>query len=194
MERAATQMSSITENITAAAELGEQAAALVRPDLPPAGFISLLLEQQLFPDAVRFLAHALPKREAVWWAWICAKRSAGENPKPAIRAALDATEQWIAQPTEAHRRAAKAAADEAGMGVAAGCAGLAAFFSGGSLAPPEAPPVPPGEYLTAKAVSGAVIFAAVSQEPAKAPEKFRAFVAQGMDVTNRIRLWEPKQN
>ena len=88
---------------------------------------------------------------------------------------------------------AAAAAEKAGFDSAAGCAGLGAFFSGGSLAPPELPPVPPGEYQTAKAVAGAVIIAAVSAEPEKAPEKFKAFVAQGLDVTNRIRLWGPKE-
>ena len=55
-----------------------------------------------------------------------------------------------------------------------------------------APPVSPGEFLTAKAVSGAVILAAVSKEPKKAPEKFRAFVAQGLEVTQRIKLWDSK--
>jgi hypothetical protein len=52
--------------------------------------------------------------------------------------------------------------------------------------------VPPGEFLAAKAVSGAVIFAAVAKEPEKAPEKFRSFVAQGVEVTNRVKLWETK--
>jgi hypothetical protein len=70
---------------------------------------------------------------------------------------------------------------------------LAAFLSTGSLAPPDAPVVPPGEFLAAKAVSGAVIFAAVSKEPEKAPEKFKAYIAQGVDVTKRLKLFEPKQ-
>jgi hypothetical protein len=189
----AAQLSSRTAAISAAAELGEEALALVRPDLPPLDYVALLMEKKLYADAVRFLAHALPKREAVWWGWVCARRSAGESPPAKIKAALNATEKWIAQPNEENRRAAMAAARTAEFGTAAGCAGLAAFFSGGSLAPPEAPAVPPGEYLTAKAVSGAVIFAAVSAEPEKAPEKFQTFVAQGVDVTNRIKLWEPKQ-
>ncbi|SPE38312.1 Putative secreted protein (fragment) [Candidatus Sulfopaludibacter sp. SbA3] len=96
---------------------------------------------------------------------------------------------WISQPTDEHRRAAHAAAEAAQFSTPAGCAGLAAFFSGGSLAPPDSPAVPPGEFLTAKAVSGAVIFAAVSNEPAKAPEKFKQFLAQGLDVTVRLKLW-----
>ena len=58
---------------------------------------------------------------------------------------------------------------------------------------PRTPPcplrVPPGEFLAAKAVAGAVIFAAVAKEPEKAPEKFRSFVAQGVEVTTRLKLW-----
>jgi len=182
-------INSKTVAIATVAELGEEAMALLRPDLHPLDFVALLMEKALFPDAVRFVAHALPKREAVWWGWVCARRAAGENPPPKIKAALDATERWIAQPNEDNRRLAMAAAEKAELGTAAGCAGLAAFFSGGSLAPPDAPPVPPGEFLAAKAVAGAVIFAAVAKEPEKAPEKFRSFLAQGVEVTTRLKLW-----
>ena len=176
--------------IGSVSELGEEAMALLRPDLHPVEYVKLLVEKRLYPDAVRFLAHALPKREAVWWAWVTARRVAGPDPPPKIRASLQATEKWISDPDEERRRAAMAAAQAADFGSAAGCAGLAAFFSGGSLAPPEAPPVPPGEYLTAKAVSGAVIFSSLATEPEKAPEKFQAAIAQGVDVTKRIKLWE----
>src|SRR5450759_202773 len=186
------QNNSKTVAIATVAELGEEAMALLRPDLHPLDFVPLLMEKALFADAVRFIAHALPKREAVWWGWVCARRAAGENPPPKIRAALDATERWVAQPNEDNRRSAMEAAQKAELGTAAGCAGLAAFFSGGSLAPPDAPAVPPGEFLAAKAVSGAVIFAAVAKEPERAPEKFRSFVAQGVEVTNRVKLGDPK--
>jgi hypothetical protein len=186
-------INSRTVAISTVAELGEEAMALVRAELHPLDFVALLMEKSLYPDAVRFIAHALPKRESVWWGWVCARRAAGENPPPKVKGALDATERWIAQPSEDNRRLAMAAAQKAELGTAAGCTGLAAFFSGGSLAPPEAPVVPPGKFLTAKAVSGAVIFAAVAQEPERAPEKFKSFVAQGVEVTNRVKLWESKK-
>ena len=181
-----------TVTISTVAELGEEAMALVRPEMHPLDFVALLMEKALYPDAVRFIAHALPKREAVWWGWVCARRAAGDNPQPKIKASLEATEKWIAQPSEDNRRSAMAAAQKAELGTAAGCAGLAAFFSGGSLAPPEAPVVPPGEFLSAKAVSGAVIFAAVAKEPERAPEKFKSFVAQGVEVTNRVKIFGPR--
>ncbi len=188
----AAQTLTVTQSIFAVAELSDKAAALLKPDYHPREYISLLADNQLFPDAVRFLAHGLPKREGVWWGWMCARRSAGANPPPKIKAALDATEQWIAQPSEENRRAAHEAAKAADVGTPAGCAALAAFFSGGSLAPPHAPAVPPGEHLTAKAVAGAVIFAAIVTEPEKAPEKFKNFLAQGSEVTVKIKLWEQK--
>ena len=186
------QTLSKTQTLAGVAELGGDAMALLTPEAQPPDFATLLLEKKLFPDAVRFVAHALPKREAVWWAWVCARRSAGANPPGNIKTSLEATEKWISQPTEENRRAAHAAAQAADFSTAAGCAGLAAFFSGGSLAPPHAPPVPPGEHLTAKAVAGAVVFAAMAAEPEKAPEKFQNFVTQGLEVAKKIKLWEAK--
>jgi hypothetical protein len=121
---------------------------------------------------------------------VCARRASGSNPAPVIQASLSATEKWIAQPNEENRRAAMKAAEEAQLSTAAGCAGLGAFFSGGSLAPPEAPVTPPGEFLTAKAVAGAIIIAAVTSAPEKAPESYRAFIAQGMEVAQKINLWQ----
>ena len=43
-------------------------------------FLRLLIEQEHYIDAVRFLAHGLPKREAVWWACVCARSTLGAEP------------------------------------------------------------------------------------------------------------------
>jgi hypothetical protein len=172
-----------------AAELGEEAVALSLQGTPPRELMRQLIDAGLFTDAVRFLAHALPGREGVWWTWVCARKAAGEAPPPPIRAALAATERWIAQPTDEHRRAAMAAAETADYGTAAGCAGLAAFLSTGSLAPPDAPVVAPGEFMAAKAVAGGVTLAVLATEPEKAEEKFRAYLALGLEVAERTRLW-----
>jgi hypothetical protein len=184
------EQQSRTAAIFSVAELSEEAAALMRAELHPQEYVAVLMDKTLFPDAVRFMAHALPKREAVWWAWRCARRVSGAQPPLAVEIALNACEKWLKQPNEDSRRAAMAAAEKAEFSTSAGCAALAAFFSGGSLAPPDAPAVPPGEYLTAKAVAGSVILAAVSREPEKAPEKFRSFMAQALEVTSRIKLWD----
>jgi hypothetical protein len=181
-----------TAELVTVADLGEEARAVLVPGaaLPTQrAFVALLMERGLYMDAVRFIAHALPRREAVWWAWVCARKSAGETPKPPIKAALDAAERWVVQPTEEHRRQALQFGEAADFGTAAGCAALGAFMSGGSLGPPQAPVVPPGEFMTAKAVSGAVILAAVLPEPAKAPAKFEDYVKVGLEVADRTKLW-----
>jgi hypothetical protein len=175
----------------ALAQLGDDAKALLHATDGPRQYLRRLLEAEQFADAVRFVAHALPTREGIWWAWVCARRASGAEPPPAIRAALDATERWVTQPTDENRRLAMRMAEEAGLDTPAGCAALAVFFSGGSIAPPESPPVPAPEFVSAKAIAGAVIAAAVTTEPEKAPEKFRAFIAQGMEVVNKLQLWGP---
>jgi len=173
----------------ALAGLGDDAKALLQPTHGPREYLGALVARSLHPDAVRFLAHALPKREGIWWAWVCARRAAGEAPAPPVKAALDATERWITQPTDDNRRATMRAAEAAGLDSPAGCTALAAFLSGGSLGPAETPPVPPGELLTAKAITGAVVSAAVSGDATQAPERFQAFIAQGLDVVTRLQLW-----
>jgi hypothetical protein len=181
-----------TIELFAVAELSDQAKALLAgaADSPPQkAFIAALVERELFPDAVRFIAHALPRREAVWWAWVCARKAAGAAPPPTIKAALDATERWIMQPSEETRRQAMHYGEAAEFGTPAGAAALSAFLSSGSLGPPEAPIVAPGEFMTAKAVAGSVTLAAVTTEPEKAPEKFQEFVRLGIEVADRTKLW-----
>src|SRR3954465_4331238 len=181
-----------TAELVAVADLGEEARALLAPGaaLPTQrAYVALLMEREMPIDAVRFMAHALPRREAVWWAWVCARKPAGETPKPQIKAALDATDRGVVQPTEDHRRQALQYGEAADFGTSAGCAALAAFMSSGSLGPPEAPGIPPGEFMTAKAVSGSVILAAVTPDPIKAPEKFEEFVKLGLEVADRTKLW-----
>jgi len=181
------------QDIIEASELSDEAQALLSEDQTPKGFVDLLIGHEHYTDAVRFLAHALPKREAVWWAWVSAKRTAGEDPPPAIQDVLQATEAWIKEPTDKNCRAAMAKAEAADFSTAAGCAGLAAFFSGDSVAPPDVDPVPPGEYMAAKAIAGSILLAAVSEEPEKANERFAGFIQQGMVVADKIQLWTPPE-
>jgi hypothetical protein len=176
-------------DVCARFELGEEARPLLRPGLTPAQYLDLLMDKQHYQDAARFLAHGLPKREAVWWACACAKTAAGANTARAVSAAIKAAERWATDPSEEHRRATMPAAEEARFGSPAGCAALAAFFSGGSLGPPNVADIPPADTLTADAVAGAVMMAVVIHEPEKATEKYRTFLGRGIDIANGKNLW-----
>jgi hypothetical protein len=162
--------------------LSAEGRALLEPDLPAGAFIDRLCAEELWIDAVRFLAHGLPKREAVWWACLAARSALGDAPPETLRLAVETAEGWVYRPNEDNRRAAMQAATAAGSDNPAGWAARGAFWSGGSLTAPDAPVVPPGETLTAQAVAGAVCLAALQQEPARAPEKYQTFIGRGLDI------------
>lgn len=175
--------------VSAKAQLSEAAGPPAEGQSPGA-FLGRLVEGNLSVDALKFLAHALPKREAVWWGACCARLGCGESLSPVQRAALEAAERWCADPSEQRRRAAMQAAEAAKFDHPAGCVALAAFFSGGSLAPPELPAVPPGDELTARTVAGGVLLAGVVQQPEQAPAKYARFLEQGIAVANGQNLWK----
>jgi hypothetical protein len=183
-------LSYIVAQITSVAELEPPAQALQRPAFGPREYLGALIEEEHLADAVKFLAHLLPRREAVWWAWMCAKKGLGKAPVQEEHAALAATEKWIAEPADENRRAALEAANAATLESPAGCAALAAFLSGGSLAPPGMAEVAPPRYAAAKAVFGSLVFSAVIFEPEKAQEKFRKFLNFGLELAERIELWD----
>lgn len=169
--------------------LTDGAAKLLAPALTPRQFFDALAAvPALADDAVRFLAAALPKREAVWWGALCV-RDAVPKPGPEAANAIAAAEAWARDPSEANRRAAEQAAGAAGYGTPPGCLAGAAFWSGGSLAPPNLPPVPPKDELTATAVAGAVLLAAVAAPTG--PEQAKArFLALGAEVASGRAKWQ----
>lgn len=163
-------------------ELDEAGQGLLSPKMAPAVFLRILVDGALYTDAVKFLARALPKREATWWACLCARSVLGENPAPEVVRALELAEQWVDEPTEEHRRLTWPAAEAAQFNHPACWAAMAAFWSGGSMAPPDAPAMPPAENLTGKVVAGAVMMAAVQTEPEKSETNYRRFLEQGIDI------------
>jgi hypothetical protein len=158
------------------------------PKHTPRQFLDVLISRQLVLDALKFLAYCLPKREAVWWALGCVGKIGAPVPEPAAKA-LQAAETWVKQPSEDHRRAAQAAGETAGMEHPGGIVATAVFLADGSLGPPTSPPVPPGPYLTAAAVAGAVNVAAVFADPDKAPQKHALFLALGIEIANGTNRW-----
>jgi hypothetical protein len=163
-------------------ELTPPAKALLTPQIGVADFLAALIAAELWRDAVQFMARALPKREAVWWGCLAARSVTGDDTPPPAVAALEAAEAWVYQPSEEKRRAAMEKAQATKFDHPGIWAAVGAFWSGGSMAPPNLPPVPPADHLTSVAIHGAVSLAAVAKEPEKAPEKYRRFLAQAIDI------------
>jgi uncharacterized protein DUF6931 len=170
--------------------LSPEALALLDATVAPRPYLDRLRDAGLYLDLITFLAHALPKREAVWWGCRCVRMAVGPEPKPEVADALKAAETWAAAPGDVNRRKAYPAAEAAGFAHPAGSVAVAAFFSGGSLAPPNLKEVPPADHLTGTCVAAAVQTAAVLNEPAKADDAYQAFLAVGLEVARGKDRWK----
>ena len=157
--------------------LSEEAGRLLDEKQTLLVYLYRLMNERLFVDAVRLLAHALPPRDGIRWAADCAKRSAGSAP---AAAALASAAAWLTDPDEPRRRACGEAAAAAGCATAAGAAALAVFLSGGSIAPAGRPAAAPGEHLTSRAVANAVILAALAGERGKTAERYFQDLKEGI--------------
>jgi hypothetical protein len=172
-----------------AQEICQLAAAgghqLAPPDgATPVDFLGMLVTDRKLEEAVKFLAFALPRREAVWWACVCARMELAEPAPEPVLNALAAAETWVRKPTDEHRRAAMVAAQAAKFESPAAWAAVAAFWSSGSMAPPDLPEVPPAAHLMGVAVLGAVTLAAVLVSPELAEQKRERYLAAAVNIAN----------
>jgi hypothetical protein len=133
-------------------------------------------------EAIRVLAHALPKREAVWWACMCAVNTAPADLAEADRLARESAELWVRQQKDEQRRAAFAHAEASGFQTPEAWSGVAAFWSGDSMSLVGLPAVPPAPHLTGTAVAGAVALAAVRGEVARQPARLKRFLESGRNI------------
>jgi hypothetical protein len=177
---------------TVCAELGLDLgqSPLLREGMSAKEFLAALIDAQQLVDAVTFMACVLPKREGIWWGYLCARESGGGPLSELDAAALAAALDWVREPTEAHRRAAKDAADATEYATPAGLVALATFFTGGSIAPPDLQVVEPGEHLTAQTIRSAIMVAAVIHQPELAEDHYRGYLQTGLDIAKRKVRWD----
>jgi hypothetical protein len=170
-------------DICAPLDLDEPVASLVNDAHTPTGFLALLIERDHLFDATRFLAQALPKREAVWWACLCTRTTFRDAVMPATAAAIAAAEAWVYKPTDENRRAAVAVTTamkklNTGAAWAAMAAGWSQAASTG--VPADAPSLP--NELTGHAVTASLTLSAVELGRAKMDETLMSFLRKGMEL------------
>jgi hypothetical protein len=145
-------------------ELEPATKPLLESAKTPAEFLQALEKKPFTGEALKFLAYALPEREAVWWLCQSARLVEGSLNSAELQA-LAAAEKWVKDPSASNKSAAQKAAgntDKTGPG---GWAAQAAAWSQDSNGPPppagksSAPPDPTAG-LTAPAVSGGILLAA----------------------------------
>jgi hypothetical protein len=145
-------------------------------------FLEALVASKQYLAGIEFMAHALPAREAIWWGCLCLQYACGNELSASEKAACKAAVRWVLQPLEGNRAAAKGPAEAAGPASPAGALAMAANQTGGSLALPNLPPLPPRPFAPARAVANAVKFASLKGDPVRTADRQRLFVELGMGV------------
>jgi hypothetical protein len=157
-------------DLAGAAELSDDAKAKLRPEATPSGFMRELVSAGLLVDAVKYLAQAIGPARAIAWALACIKELRADR-FPEFASALAVFDGWVSDPSDANRRAAGEAAEAAEKGPEKAL-GLAIFFSGGSIAPPDVNPVAPPPHLAEKLAAGAIMLAVVGEQPENAADRY----------------------
>jgi hypothetical protein len=172
--------------LCARAKVGEEANALLTNQSTTKEFIALLVEKELFRDAIRLVAYLLPKREAIGWGCLCVRHMLASQPDKPSPPVQIVAERWVSAPNEENRWAAKEAADKEDPKTPSGLLAMAAFFAGPSMAPPNIQAVPPPDHITAEIVGNVVVLAGVVKEPEKAKEKYRVFMQKASALIARM--------
>jgi hypothetical protein len=133
-------------------------------------------------EAVRVLAHALPKRESVWWACMCAASTAPGDLTEADQLAQQYAEQWVRRQTDELRRAAMECAESGGCTTPEAWTGIAAFWSGASIAPLGERPIAPLPQQTGSAVAAAISLAAVRGDGKRYAQRLQRFLGSGRNI------------
>jgi hypothetical protein len=162
--------------ICARFSLKRDAKNLLREGMDPHGFAIALVENKMCADAIEFMAHALPAREGIWWGCLCMQHALGENLSLPDRAAATAAVRWVMEPIEENRVAAKAPADAAPPPSVPGSLAMAAYQSGGNVAPPGSPFKAPAPFAPANGIALAVKLASIKTEPIKIARMQRSYV------------------
>lgn len=157
-----------------------EAIALAEQYPDPADFLIAAQQQTHYSDAVLFLAHGLPLKEALWWGYHCTQQLTEWNEQE--QEVLDCVRDWITRSGESERRACGDAAQRQGLSSAAGWLAQAVFWSTGSMLDADQPPLPAPPFLYAQALSGAINLMAVIPDGAHIAARYRIFLAHGMDV------------
>ncbi|WP_346838559.1 hypothetical protein [Microbulbifer sp. SAOS-129_SWC] len=163
-------------------EVSEEAEEHLVPDTAPEVSIDRLMEVGLYPDAIKLLAHGLPKREAVWWACLAARDVQNPQTDEDNLNALTAAEGWVKKPSEEARMRCKRLGEKTKYKTPAGWAATAASWCHGSLAAEGEPVVEPPEHLYAHAVAGAVTLAAAFSDPVNPDKQFIRYLQQGLSL------------
>jgi hypothetical protein len=127
--------------------------------------------------ALAFIAHLLPRREAIWWGRQCVEAILG---RAAQDEAMELATQWVREPSEPLRRRALSLWRDSETRTPTHWLARAVAYSGGSLLAPDQPASPPAPDDCALAVNAAVVLSATRTAPTLILPWIRACAESGV--------------
>ncbi len=161
----------LTEDMDSRPEAGE----------PALDFIARLVVSPTPEEAVTFTAQVFTRRVAIWWGHECL-RYLEELLDPLDLEMMALCAAWVATPDESNRRHVAMAAESCATRSPGVWLAMAAGWTGGSLAPPEASVVAPPRFLTGRGVNAAVLSALARGKRAHRQETLETFIAMAHDL------------
>jgi len=169
-------------DIIDADDLDPASAEFLSPEARPEQLIHDLAEAKQWPDAIKVMTRALPVREALWWACVCARQMETLPGDEAETAALVAAEKWVFKPNDDNRRAAFEVAQDNTSRSAGTLAAFGVALSGGGLPAFEDEYIEVDGAAFAQIVDAAVMVAATEKKGEELHQQFALFLKCGEDI------------
>lgn len=163
---------------------------LLRDEMSPRQFIESLVAARKYADAIRVVAHVLPRRAAVWWNVVCLWDSVRPTPPALVAEIIESSVQWVLLPIPEHQRPLRNACRAARRHKAAQSLALAVSYAGETLLP-ELPTLPAKTHLTAKLTAASVLIAAADAAASQRIARQRQYLELGVEIAQRKNLWLP---
>ena len=171
------------------AGLEQLRAASLPGNWHPAEYLQRLLAQGLVRDARHFLAHAMPRRRALWWACLCAHDVRHTVEDAGFDEVLQIAARFVQWPAESTRRAAQRELHSRPLNSFSAHLAAAVFFSQGSVALPHAEPIPAPPAVLGRLVSTVVYLAATRKNIREYVHCMREYVELGREIAQGRHLW-----
>lgn len=158
-------------------DLSEEASAEASSHTSVEEFLTGLITKKLFNDAIRLHVHLLSPANAIAWAAASVQTLLNDDLKPVDLDAIRQASEWADKPSEVIRRECGKKAEELDYDGVGGTLALAAFLSGGNIAPEDfEEEVQPEPFSFGQATAGAVMLAAANIEPDDTEEMMSAIL------------------
>jgi hypothetical protein len=148
---------------------------------PSLTFLKQLAADGGWPDCVAFIAHVLPRREAVGWAAKCVRLEPSAYSAQELQL-ITAVQEWARQPRDEQRQALLAQGEKLGSSRPAAWVAKAAGWSGGVLMEQGQAKVMCEPHMSPAAVRGAILLA--SAQSANPHGYLRRCVEDGIALLN----------